>query len=225
MADVKRLPWDSDFFGIEIGEWTDGIPTGTDQFELIYRKSATHATADLVGYECTFTEHKIFFAKKLQQTHIGDSNVIDFSAHHSIEQLYRLAYESGKYSRFKLDSRIGTDNFKKLYRLWVDNSVNGQFADKVLVYDAHGTIAGFVSYVVRDDIGYIGLIAVSPDHQGKGIGRKLLHAVEGHLLSRSIYELRIPTQAVNISACEFYRKLGYQIIDNQYISHFLKVNI
>ena len=77
-------------------------------------------------------------------------------------------------------------------------------------------------YKVTNNYATIGLIAVSPNHQGKGIGKQLIDKVENELFKKNINELRIPTQEENIQACFFYEKLGYKKLEVININHYWK---
>ncbi|MBF6608407.1 MAG: GNAT family N-acetyltransferase [Flavobacterium sp.] len=223
MAEIKRLEWDSDFFGIEVGEWIgDGIAESAGHFDLLYRETSALINEKMPGFECSFLEQKLIFGKDLLHTVSVDNAIRDYSSEKSTMELYQLAYESGKYSRFKLDPRMKSDDFERMYRLWLDNSVSKTFATGVLIYQIDEIVAGFVTYAIKGRVGNIGLIAVSPSYQGRGIGKKLVTAVESALISNGIFELQIPTQSSNIEACAFYKKLGYNIIMSKHIKHFWK---
>jgi dTDP-4-amino-4,6-dideoxy-D-galactose acyltransferase len=113
--------------------------------------------------------------------------------------------------------------FKYLYNLWVDNSINGKFADGILVYKDQNSILGFVTYKTNQDVATIGLIAVNPKYQGRGIGRKLIQSLENKLAIIGVATVKIPTQLQNEMACGFYTKMGYQLIDSTILKHFWKL--
>lgn len=218
---IKRLKWDSSFFGIEIGEWhydeKNFAPDHT--FDLIYVKRDKELDLRLSGYVNSYSEIKLVFNKTLTPFNRISDNIVSVT---EADYLYELAYESGKFSRFRLDERIGIENFKRLYRTWVDNSLNRQFADDVLAYIENDKIIGFITYKKSSYFAVVGLIAVSQGHQGKGIGRKLLRFVEGELVDNGIFNVQIPTQIVNTGACAFYEKEGYEIIESTHIKHYWK---
>lgn len=223
---IRKLQWDSDFFGIRIGEWDvdAGSAAATDAFDIIYAKSKLPVAGHIAGYEKGYSETKVVYGKELTQKPLANDSPIH-SVHerdYDSAQLYDLAYESGKYSRFRQDKKFGTDKFEALYRQWVDNSVNGKFADDVLLFKSGERITGFVTYKIHYGFAVIGLIAVAPDVQGQGIGRKLLEVTEARLDAQNIDELRIPTQMENKAACSFYKKQGYSVIETNYITHFWK---
>ena len=136
--------------------------------------------------------------------------------------IYKLSFESGKFSRFNLDPNFENDKFQELYRLWIDNSISNIFADDLLVYLDQNEIIGFITYKTQDNIATIGLVAVSQNCQGKGIGSQLLKAVEHKLTNHSIKTLLIPTQQINEIACNFYKKQGYRIEETLFIKHYWK---
>jgi dTDP-4-amino-4,6-dideoxy-D-galactose acyltransferase len=225
MNSISRLEWDSEFFNLEVGDFeykNFSIPDCSD-FDLVYIKSANDVDFEIDGFEKTYTETKIIFRRDLtspnqQDNSIFESSQIDFS----IADVNQLAYESGKYSRFKLDHKMNQKKFFELYDLWVVNSLNKKFADGVYLFVEEAKAVGFVTYKISNSFATIGLIAVSPNHQGKGIGKKLLQTVENELLKANISELRIPTQEANKQACFFYEKLGYKKFEVININHFWK---
>lgn len=219
---IRELAWDSEFFNLKIGEWNldEEDSQGNNLFELIYVKSNDKKDAVIEGYKNSFEETKVIFVKQLQKGAVESQNIRSVNTNDELSTLYDLAYESGKYSRFKLDERFGLDNFKKLYRAWIDNSFNKQFADDVIVFAENDVITGLVTYKINNNFATIGLIAVSPEKQGYGIGRKLLGFVEDELVNKNIFELRIPTQLENNEACFFYKKQGYTILETSHIMHY-----
>ncbi|MDD2984922.1 GNAT family N-acetyltransferase [Flavobacterium sp.] len=225
MTEIKRLDWDSDFFGIEVGELftnSTNFVVNSD-FDLIYVKSDIKTDVEITSFEKSFTENKVVYQKDLVLVNDSNSAIKEISEiEYSIEELYELAFESGKHSRFKLDYKIEKHKFFELYELWVVNSLNKKFADEVLIYKEDSKIIGFVSYKITDTFATIGLIAVNLNHQGKGIGKGLIHQVENKLIQKNIFELRIPTQESNVQACFFYEKLGYEKFQITIINHFWK---
>lgn len=223
---IKKLQWDSEFFGIRTGEWDVDAEdaAGADAFDVIYAKSKLPVEGHIQGHEKGYSETKVVYGKQLKKQPVENDGQVH-SVHgvdYELSELYSLAYESGKYSRFRQDKKFGTDKFEALYREWVDNSVNGKFADEVLLFKSGDRITGFVTYKKHDGFAVIGLIAVSPDVQGQGIGRRLLEFTEAMLVAQNIDELRIPTQMENKAACAFYVKQGYSVIETNYITHFWK---
>ena len=57
-------------------------------------------------------------------------------------------------------------------------------------------------------------MAVSPGHQRRGVGTRLMKELEKHLRSRGYTNLVLHARA---SAVEFYEKLGYAVIGDEFI--------
>jgi ribosomal protein S18 acetylase RimI-like enzyme len=61
--------------------------------------------------------------------------------------------------------------------------------------------------------GWVNYLAVEPAAQGSGLGRRLMTEIERLLLERGCPKLNVQVRATNVSAVEFYRKLGYTADD------------
>ena len=99
-----------------------------------------------------------------------------------------------------------------IMKFWTDDFT------KVLVYVEQHKLIGFVTYTIKNDSVFIGLIAVSKEAQGKGIGKKLIDVVETNLSKNTT--LTVSTQKTNIGACNFYPKLGFEVQTIHYIYHY-----
>ena len=78
----------------------------------------------------------------------------------------------------------------------------------LLAEDAAGFV-GCVYLEIRQDLGYLGLLAVEPARQGTGLGRKLVAAAEDYFRAAgcSAVDLRVISQRTPLPP--FYRRLGY----------------
>lgn len=226
---VKVLEWDSNFFNKKIGvieiEEENGVLLDFEGFDLIYVKQIKNEYIEIKDFKEAYFETKVVFSKNISKSN-NLLNGFIFSAFDTIinrEQLYKLAYESGKFSRFKLDNNFQKHEFEELYKRWVDNSFSNDHADTILVYKDSSVILGFITYRIFNDYATIGLIAVCVTHQGKGIGKALLKAVENEVANSLVKELRISTQLQNELACGFYTKLGYSIMKKTIIKHYWRL--
>jgi dTDP-4-amino-4,6-dideoxy-D-galactose acyltransferase len=231
---IKDLDWDSTFFNKNVGEleidnaqkFISEIKVADYQkYDLLYVKMVEDKSLELHGFIQTYSETKLVFSKKIALVKDRENDEIYsiFDVNFNVSEIYQLAYESGKQSRFSLDPKIKQIEFKYLYNLWVDNSINGKFADGILVYKDQNSILGFVTYKTNQDVATIGLIAVNPKYQGRGIGRKLIQSLENKLAIIGVATVKIPTQLQNEMACGFYTKMGYQLIDSTILKHFWKL--
>ena len=224
--EVNKLDWDSNFFNIKVGEIINpdtNYIVLKEKFDLIYLKSEKNSEATIEGYVNSFTETKVLYAKLIDQKREINQNIFSLSeSNTNIDDLYNLAFESGKMSRFNLDKKFGRVKFEELYIKWIDNSINRTFADDIFVYQENNKTLGFVTHKIDEDFATIGLVAVDSFSQGKGIGGKLIDAVENRLISDGVFKLLIPTQLENTNACCFYEKKGYKISQITIIKHFWK---
>jgi GNAT superfamily N-acetyltransferase len=225
---IKYLEWDSSFFHKKIGllELNADIQffDMENDYDLIYVISDKEIPINIANFRKSYSETKVIFSKMLVKGNkTTGNNIISVSDIYPKKEIYDMAFESGKFSRFNLDANFNKLEFKRLYKKWVDNSYTKEFADNVLVYKHQNISVGFVTYKVYGNYAKVGLIAVSPEHQGKGIGRKLLEAVEIELVDINVIELRIPTQLQNETACKFYSKMGYTIIEEKIVKHYWKL--
>ncbi|UAB81236.1 GNAT family N-acetyltransferase [Marixanthomonas sp. SCSIO 43207] len=225
---IERLDWDSDFFGMEVGKIQNDLFSeceNVNNFDLLYVFQKKDVDVHIPNYFKTYKgiyreyEKEDFISKKEIFPEIYSASNCDFN----LNELYKLAWISGTESRFNKDSKISKDKFKQLYRIWIDNSLNGKIADNVLLYIENGNIEGFITYKNYQAYCQIGLFAVQTKSQGKGIGKKLLNKVENDMAILNIQKLRVPTQQDNINACAFYEKLDYKLNDKYLVQHFWKI--
>lgn len=57
--------------------------------------------------------------------------------------------------------------------------------------------------------GWVNYVAVSPEHQRRGLGKTLMREVEKRLMERGCPKLNVQVRAANSEALQFYRRLGY----------------
>ncbi len=231
---IQKLPWDSTFFNLEVGE------TDIDQlsleyrlrlieegkvYDLIYLNSNCPFESNIDGFDKIELPKSILFQKhitKINQSHSKVSDLIDKS---DSSQIISLAVKSGVYSRFKLDNRFPKDNFERLYKTWGEGIITKRLADEVLVYRHHEKVVGFVSVQYNINEGKIGLIAVDENFRGQGIAKNLIREVENRLIQKGYKQLVVVTQSVNHGAMKLYNSLGMEINEIKYVYHLWRNRI
>lgn len=218
---VELLKWDSAFFNCKIGKYeakTDvqgkELESLAKGFDLIYVLSKVP-----LQIQSSFKQVKLTYSKLTERREVNKAVTRRFSSKtDNYNDLLALTYLSGHRSRFLKDPFFGEHNFKRLYKEWIDKNIKKQ-DEFVLVHLIDNKIAGFVSYSLSNKIAVIELIAVSSNYQSKGVGKKLLDAVEFNLNSGT--ELIVSTQESNKQATTFYEKYGFSLTKKLYIYHYV----
>jgi len=223
---MRSLEWDSDFFGIktaridalklsgeELAEQLENFHNSS--FGLLYifaphnlschNKEILSAGGILMDEKVTFTMNVDSINPSLSP-HIRSCKGSEMD-----KDLETLAIESGKYSRFKVDKRIPRNKFEELYRLWMKNSLNGTFAKEVYAYEDEGQKLGMITIDIRENEGWIGIIAVNEAYRGRSIGKLLMHAAIRFCKENKVSILNVQTQLENKISCAFYEKIGFAV--------------
>jgi len=61
--------------------------------------------------------------------------------------------------------------------------------------------------------GWVNYLAVDPDYQKRGWGKKIMKAVEDKLLAIGCPKINLMVRIDNLSAVSFYEKIGYKADD------------
>lgn len=225
---IHYLPWDSDFFGLRIGRVDISCKEDWRILEQTIAEGLSYNLLYIFDKECIglpADKAKLVDIKVVYKKDVSNSSMLDLSSIHQYKNrvpdkdLYSLALVSGQYSRYNLDKKFPQGSYERLYRRWIENSVNGQMADAVFYYLEEDTKIGMVTLRREGETASIGLIASAPMCQGKGIGTKLIEASETWLFSKGIKLLEVATQRNNIYACRFYEKLGFVPVSETNIYH------
>lgn len=233
---IKVLNWDSSFFGFKTGEiQLENIhanelqslleEASKDGYRLLYGKSRPEdniSNESAIASSGLLVDEKITFRKELKELDKKDinQNIIEYTSREITDQLVKLSIQSGQYSRFNIDKKIGKGNFERLFKQWVINSVHKKYADEVFVYKESYDIIGFVTLKLHSTHAQIGLIAVDENFRGKSIGSALIDKTELYTFENNLHDLHVITQKNNIRACLFYKKNGFEIYKTENIYHF-----
>ncbi len=76
------------------------------------------------------------------------------------------------------------------------------------------TIVGVIETMQREDHIWIENVAVAPEAQGRGIGRRLLDHAERIAMAAGCFEARLLTNAAFEANVALYRRLGY-VVDRE----------
>jgi dTDP-4-amino-4,6-dideoxy-D-galactose acyltransferase len=135
------------------------------------------------------------------------------------EELLQLAYLSSQNSRFKVDSNFSTKDFQRLYKEWLQKSLDREIADEFYVYRKDNQFFGFLTLKFKVGISEIGLISVNQAYHGEGIGTKLIQAAISSSARNNCEKIIVSTQDINLQACAFYEKNNFSLEERAYFSH------
>ena len=230
---IKYLEWDSNFLGFRVGSISQ-LNTETleqalenaksEKYKLIYLFAAADCfvpTDFLQKYNGILVDRKVLYVHELSDqviTNYDQTNL--YTSPEVSDDLLQLAYESGKYSRFKLDKNFAPEVFADMYKLWIKNSVNGQIADRIYVVEQDNKITAMVTLKEKSEALHIGLIATSAESQGQGYGKQLINRTKQTAIELGLKYIEVPTQYDNNQACHFYKACGFQIKSITNIYHF-----
>lgn len=230
---IKYLAWDSNFFNKRVGTlvYTNTVPDESgllkklqieEKYDLLYIIAHNEKNCnEICKTGAVLMDRSVTYHKTTNFCTGGHNNAIIPYNGSLTTDLLELAYESGHKSRFKLDPFLNT-KFKDIYRIWIEKSLSGELADRVFIYQDEEKIEGFITVSNKSGIGSIGLIAVSKNKQGRGIGKLLLNKTDQWFQQQNIKRAEVVTQSENKGACRFYEKNGYVIKEIQYIYHLWK---
>ncbi len=229
---VEKLPWDTDFFSMPIGRIkTTALSDDTVRSILINARQeglrclyfeadpndlSTVLTAERNGFhlvdvrvtlEYPFENHP---APSLRHP-IPDDLVVNTAAETDLPRLEEIAMEIGQFSRYTFDNNFQRGQDKRLYQLWIKNSLQGM-ADVVFVArwaDDNGNAVGLIACVKRNDISLIQLAGVHHEHRQKGVGTGLVQCALDWAKSRESRTMQVVTQARNVPAQRLYQQMGF----------------
>lgn len=230
---IKYLEWDSNFLGFKVGSISQ-LNTETLEQALGYAKSEKYkliylfAAADcfvptdfLQKYNGKLVDRKVLYVHELSDQAIANYDQTNlYTSPEVSDDLLQLAYESGKYSRFKLDNNFAPKVFTDMYKLWMKNSVHGQIADRIYVVERNNKMVAMVTLKEKSETLHIGLIATAIESQGKGYGKQLINRTKQTAIELGLKYIEVPTQYDNKQACCFYEACGFQIKSITNIYHF-----
>jgi dTDP-4-amino-4,6-dideoxy-D-galactose acyltransferase len=221
---VRRLDWDSEFFGVPIGE---GHPITVDEVAAVDAWAADERLRCV--YLCVPTENFVLLhaAESLGFHLVGvhvscdacapfgiaagtDHILVRPAQPTDIAALERIAGGAHPDTRFHADPGFSRESCRRLYETWIRRSTEG-WADCVLVAEPGTDVAGYVTLHRRGGSARIGLIAVAGDTRRMGLGRSLMRAAFDWCEHQRIERVTVTTQAQNVAALRFYVRCGFTV--------------
>lgn len=225
---INKLDWDSNFFGYTIGRIDIESPKTFD-FSKFKEDSAAYklvylfADQKIESSKVQLVDTKLTFSKQLQHSNFVETNEVSIfkKDKDDFEKIEKLALQSGKYSRFKIDSNFMNNEFELLYKKWIRNSIYEEKALEVAIFKDKEEILGFLTLEKKSDsLCDISLVAVDQYARGKKIGTKLINFAISQGVQKGFKDIQVVTQLENLPAKNLYEKCGFQISKTEYIYHY-----
>lgn len=226
---IEKLTWDSEFFGYTVGriQLSEGINlhnirsmTGFDDFKLVYIFSDQKLPAE---FDKNLVASRVHFYKKLAVKNSG-VEVTPFIVNvDSYDELMRLGLQSGILSRFRVDRNFKNNEYQRLYKQWINKSLNDP-KGRVLVVRSEKGLAGFITFEFLDgSVTRFGLIAVDIRTQSKGLGSLLVKMAENECIDCGMSEVHVSTHFENKPAMAILLKNSFKLISTDFIYHIWNI--
>ena len=96
--------------------------------------------------------------------------------------------------------------------------------ENLLVVEHDGEVVGSVMVGYEGHRGWVNYLAVHPDHQGRGFGRRLMERAEEILGQLGCAKVNLQVRSSNEAAIGFYRRIGYSVDDSVSMGRRLEVD-
>jgi ribosomal protein S18 acetylase RimI-like enzyme len=122
-------------------------------------------------------------------------------------------------TRFYRDPRLSDEKCDELYRIWAERDVRKR-ENLSLLCTCDGRLAGFCTAdSTGDKDAGIGLIGVTPEFRGFGIGQVLLRKTAGIFGDRGCGHLVAVTQLASVGAMRMYERAGFLLRETSIVVH------
>lgn len=224
---VQILPWDSEFFGLNVAFVGPRTLSADDQRRI--DEFAVRENVVLVQFLCdscdrssvlcaeasgyTFVDIRCTLKRALAGEHpapelgglrFGRGVAADIS------RLREIARDAYRESRFYFDERFDRQKVIALYQEWVEKGTNGTLDDRVYVlYDGEDAVAFCTIKDVGPRQARIGLFGVDSGRRDRGLGTLLLKRVLSQVQNDGFTSIVVVTQGRNYGAQQLYQKCGF----------------
>lgn len=220
---LKRLDWDSEYFGINIANLElDNNFSGLDfvnEFAQKNKIDLVQTCCDISDVELinlleksgfNFSDLRVTYSLNLDGIDIKNTKYL-LAIKSDIPCLTKIAGEVFVDSRY-LHKNFDQKKARDFYKVWVKNAVNKTFDDFCIKAVENNRIIGFISGKYSDGgIVRIGVVGVDKEFQGRGIGNQLMNSFFNHCKKNKIDKVLVSTQGKNLGANNYYIKNNFSL--------------
>lgn len=232
--ECMHLQWDTDYFGIHSARINLQEPVDEKtqnkiisfckgyEFITISNNGNLQKNNEWIGKRTNafLADVNIQFSKELDtSSSYQDEATYVLNTYPHNERVVNIASNSFQYSRFYNDPLLPQELAKNIYVHWTQSSFSQENKYFVLC-ERESEIAGYMIFSIRENIASVELIAVHKDFQRKKVGESLINKIEEYVLNKGIRLIKVGTQVNNISAIQFYTKMGFKYVNCGSIYHY-----
>lgn len=226
---VEELPWDSNFFGRRIA--TLHPRALSERLLDVALERCAEAGVECLYFLCDAAQadslalarargflevddrltYALRTAERGEAPHVAEVT-LRAGRRADAAALATIAGESYGASRYFHDPNFPAERCRQFYRDWILRSLEGRFDDAVLVAEVDREPVGYVSCrALTANLGSIGLIGIDAAHQGRGLGKRLVHAALEWFAERDLPTVEVVTQGRNAPAQRLYESTGFAL--------------
>ncbi len=235
------LDWDTEFFGFRIARVNGDTLTPAsiqvlddfcfqNQVRCLYflstiQEPATTYLAEKSGFK--WVDIRLTFEKLINRNdHVktdkqsSNSFTIRPAGSTDISALEDISRNSYIDSRFYFDHNFPRARAEALYQTWIKVSCEG-WAQAVWVAEKDHILVGYITcHIDREHkTGNIGLVGVSTQAQGHGVGKALVFNAVNWFHAQGMDKVTVVTQGRNIPAQRLYQRCGFITQNIQFWYH------
>ncbi len=230
-APCELLPWDSEFFhcriarvcgdtlneeqAMQIDDWSRSHRIRGLYFLSRTDDPATIQTAEKHGFG--LVDIRVTFERVVMNSHNPDHpnppagvgiRPVQLNDLPGLQALARTVHRE---TRFFKDPHFPRQRVEDLYSTWITLESQGRAQIVLVAASAANQPLGYVSchLDVASREGQIGLVGVSPEVRGKGIGKNMILAAIGWLGTQDAQAVTVVTQGNNRAAQRLYQQCGF----------------
>ena len=162
------------------------------------------------GNDFHFVDIRITLERPVRQEELADygCNPTRFARESDLPALRAIARTAHCDTRFYFDEHFAREKCDLLYQTWIENSFRG-FAQAVLVAEADGEPAAYLTCHLNGQVSQIGLLGVAESRRGKGLATRLVRAFLSWSREQGAIRAMVVTQGRNVQAQRLYQHNGF----------------
>jgi len=224
-GNIEPLEWESDFFQLRSARLVPDdsaveiTPQALAQYALVQAKVDADQTDMLdalsaLGFRLAEGETDVCVTVAPQDISLPAGRL---AVPEDIAEVVAIARQAFRLSRFR-SPWYQPDDSARFYAMWAEKAVLGTF-DHLCLWadDVQGNGSGFVTLrQLANGEARIGLLAVRPECQGRGVGKTLMAAAKQWCAGQGVTRLHVATQTGNLPALNLYLASGGKVTRSAY---------